>query len=1102
MKSQIKNNAIVMFLYLSFIFFNNWSVLFGCNIMKWDIMDSHFPNAVFLSNSLWNGILPLWNPMYNFGVPHYANIGNPIYYPSTFLLALLGYPLWAVGVEYCFHVLLACFGMFLLTRHFLEVNHKENSILFAFLTGLLYGFSTVFLSNAEHVMIIISATWMPYIFLYVRKYLEEQKIVYLLIAGGVTGLSIQGGYPELWVALFFTLIPYFLCYEKEEKILKRILSAAYKYLIFAVFSALAGAIILIPFYKVSHLLERMGGGVAVNSYSLAYVFSTIIPGFWRYILNYEGVIDVSMISMYMGIVSVVSFPLIVFRKQRKETLFYLGIIVFSFLMMLGNNSFLHPVFYKYFPGFSTLRFPSLWRCVLSIFTLLLVTEIWSDLFIYKKGRKKFLVLNTVLLVALIIAMIVISTFDSLQKYTNDGELFGTLLTSFLFMISYFVIILFYNIMSQRKNGLKILMILFTCTILGEILWFYNKEAPITIFRADSLGYFENEELRAEVDWYYGRDKGRNRDVDYAASNRTNGEGINAIDIVYKKNLTEYGYTPLKFMNVEKYKNSYNDKVTQGNPEVYLTNNIVSEKDVVYDEWINDYGVPCDQVYIKAPIYSVVNTSDVQWHNAVLEDVCINGTYDNIGTAFLCQFETLENETWYRKIRIMLDDTNTEQICATVLFENDEEDVTFEDVAFQIMNENGSKYIEIYFPDNQTYEKVVISSADLPENYTIHYMIYERNGISSNVQIEHFYPNEIEISTFPDTPSYLVLLQANYTGWKVYVDGEEKEIETVNDVFMGIYLEPGEHKVVFRFVPIDFFVGSGITIVYYLFILFWGIKLYKGRKKSHHKTSKTFFTAEDHTFAICAYEESKYLEECILSVKKQRVKSNILIATSTPNEYIQHLAVKYQIPLCIREGKSDIAEDWNFAYRQAKTKLVTITHQDDVYCDNYLGDVLQAVNRATDPLIVFGNYGEIRGADIVTDNRLLNVKKVMLYPLRNKLLWTSRFVRRRILSFGSAICCPSVAFVKKNLPEVLFESGYKSDLDWQTWEKLSKLSGSFVYCNTILMLHRIHEESATTQIIADCNRSKEDYDMYCKFWPNWFAKLLIKFYAKSQDSNTI
>lgn len=263
-----------------------------------------------------------------------------------------------------------------------------------------------------------------------------------------------------------------------------------------------------------------------------------------------------------------------------------------------------------------------------------------------------------------------------------------------------------------------------------------------------------------------------------------------------------------------------------------------------------------------------------------------------------------------------------------------------------------------------------------------------------------------------------------------------------------------------------------------------------------------FTANDHTFVICAYKECKYLEECILSLVEQKIKSSILITTSTPNNHIKRLAEKYHISLYIRDGESNIADDWNFAYQRAETKLVTIAHQDDVYCENYLSDLLQRINSAVDPLIAFGDYAEIRGENIIRNNRLLSIKKTMLFPLRCSKLWNSRFVRRRILSFGSAICCPSVTFLKEKLPDKPFANGYQSDLDWQAWERISKMKGSFVYCNTLLMLHRIHGESVTTQIIANSDRTKEDFDMYCKFWPKWIAKWLVKFYSKSQESNQI
>ena len=65
--------------------------------------------------------------------------------------------------------------------------------------------------------------------------------------------------------------------------------------------------------------------------------------------------------------------------------------------------------------------------------------------------------------------------------------------------------------------------------------------------------------------------------------------------------------------------------------------------------------------------------------------------------------------------------------------------------------------------------------------------------------------------------------------------------------------------------------------------------------------------DEHTFAVCAYKESPYLEECIKSLKNQTIKSNILIATSTPNDYIKGIADKYAIPYYINEGEGGITQ---------------------------------------------------------------------------------------------------------------------------------------------------------------------------------------------------
>lgn len=264
--------------------------------------------------------------------------------------------------------------------------------------------------------------------------------------------------------------------------------------------------------------------------------------------------------------------------------------------------------------------------------------------------------------------------------------------------------------------------------------------------------------------------------------------------------------------------------------------------------------------------------------------------------------------------------------------------------------------------------------------------------------------------------------------------------------------------------------------------------------------------KNHTFVICAYKESKYLEACIESLKKQTMQSNIIIVTSTPNKYISDMADKYNLPYFVNEGEGGITQDWNFGYKCARekyqSKYITIAHQDDVYTKDYLELVLRYIAKATHPLIVFGNYFEIRNEKKIKKNRILTVKRIMLLPLKCSLNWKSRWVRRRILSMGSPICCPSVTFVVKNLPEVIFENHYRACEDWEAWEKISKIKGEFIYIPKMIMGHRIHNESETTAAIVDNKRTEEEFEMFCKFWPKSIAKMILRHYSKGQQYNQL
>ena len=270
----------------------------------------------------------------------------------------------------------------------------------------------------------------------------------------------------------------------------------------------------------------------------------------------------------------------------------------------------------------------------------------------------------------------------------------------------------------------------------------------------------------------------------------------------------------------------------------------------------------------------------------------------------------------------------------------------------------------------------------------------------------------------------------------------------------------------------------------------------------------------HTFVICAYKESPYIEECIQSLQNQTIESKILLATSTPCEYLERMCEEYGIPYYVRNGQSNISLDWEYALSVADTEYVTIAHQDDVYGDTYAETVLQAVRmegeRGRQPLILFSDYWELIGNDKFENRTNLKIKRLLLHPLKNAARQSKVFWKRWVLRFGNAICCPSVTYhvsaihryMEHDKRANLFQKHFRSNVDWETWEWLSRKDGTFVYMPQFLMAHRIHEDSETTATIEEHQRGKEDYEVFCKFWPGWLARCLTGAYSESEKGNRV
>ena len=256
--------------------------------------------------------------------------------------------------------------------------------------------------------------------------------------------------------------------------------------------------------------------------------------------------------------------------------------------------------------------------------------------------------------------------------------------------------------------------------------------------------------------------------------------------------------------------------------------------------------------------------------------------------------------------------------------------------------------------------------------------------------------------------------------------------------------------------------------------------------------------DNHTFVVCAYKESEFLEECVKSLLNQTVKSNILIATSTPNEHIKNIAEKYNIDLYINTESKGIGPDWNYAVTQAKTDFVTVAHQDDIYDELYTEKMQNNVKKYDDIVMVFTNHKEIRNGKVVKKNINLKIKALMMLPL--KISNKSKVTKKMTLYFGNPICCPSVMLNTKILTKRPYREDMLSNIDWGTWLDFLKYKGRFVYEKTLLTYHRVHPNSETSRLINNKKRIQEDYEMFCRIWPKPIAKFIMFFYKYSVLAN--
>jgi hypothetical protein len=126
---------------------------------------------------------------------------------------------------------------------------------------------------------------------------------------------------------------------------------------------------------------------------------------------------------------------------------------------------------------------------------------------------------------------------------------------------------------------------------------------------------------------------------------------------------------------------------------------------------------------------------------------------------------------------------------------------------------------IYDPDpKSTLEQMASDSFDPLREVILDAPVpLQAKGVfQGNAEIQLYENNRVQINARLSEPGVLVLTDAFYPGWKVFVGGQEQTVRRANYLFRAVELPAGNHRVEFVYDPISFKIGlmiSSFTVVF-------------------------------------------------------------------------------------------------------------------------------------------------------------------------------------------------------------------------------------------------------------------------------------------------
>jgi hypothetical protein len=409
-------------LYTLFLVIAFLPVLLPFSHLKNDLITQNLPTRFVISESLYSGYFPWWNPYINFGIPQYGDMNTGFWNPMIFIISkTVGYNIYTITIEELVYILLGGWGIYKLSVEFFS---KEAALV----SGIAYMACGYTVGHLQHFCWITGIAFFPYVLLFYVRALKNHSAKNFIGGAFAFFFFVAASHPGLIIgAIYFVLFAILFIFTNRNGVCQIIYIKKF-WLITATFfviGILMSAVVIISdldvLRYVSRGMEISEHEMLMNPTTFQSYLSLIVP----LSVNKSSffMTDISMRNVYFGLAGI--FGTIVFFKNANAKILQVVLPALLFFALLSAGGAFKLFFSQLFPLIRYVRMNGEFNYFV-ILIFIFSSTAGLHTYINKKNDhqiKSFLYILTWIFIGLIISSLLIMWIenDTLFPLVNKNQ---------------------------------------------------------------------------------------------------------------------------------------------------------------------------------------------------------------------------------------------------------------------------------------------------------------------------------------------------------------------------------------------------------------------------------------------------------------------------------------------------------------------------------------------------------------------------------------------------------------------------------------------------------------------------------------------------------